>query len=417
MRVLNLAKGNDGRWSAINGRVIYHNIRTLNGRPGQVVRKAAAWGLSGIAVIGIAVGISLALRGTASPLAVASFAAGVVAALVIIIAFVLQVRSDDHSAKRLDQLAEDMRRLAELTQGSIEEARAQRPEPTLSFRTRAFLTSELHWKRIADNRPLELEQILEAAKANALESLPAPASTQATGFGIDLAKIFAIPSITDNDLAAFRQEVETYVGRLGTGLQVYDRWRRSRHRFGGFHLQFANTGKVPATKVHITLEFPASFVCLDKAPTFDLNLPEVPEFKPRTLFPALDLGSLSATVPLLGGFSDIPPHPPAPNLRGPRVMASPPRVEYSIEELFHGRSIEPPKPVVISVDADGTYEIHWSISAGNLPEPIQGTLHLKVTTEELTQPPIDTLEGLGRAPSETPGAWTAGGETKPEEEG
>jgi conjugative relaxase-like TrwC/TraI family protein len=31
MRVLNLAKGDDGRWSAINGRVIYHNIRSLNG--------------------------------------------------------------------------------------------------------------------------------------------------------------------------------------------------------------------------------------------------------------------------------------------------------------------------------------------------------------------------------------------------
>ena len=31
MRVLNLAKGEDGRWSAINGRVIYHNVRSLNG--------------------------------------------------------------------------------------------------------------------------------------------------------------------------------------------------------------------------------------------------------------------------------------------------------------------------------------------------------------------------------------------------
>jgi conjugative relaxase-like TrwC/TraI family protein len=31
MRVLNLAKGDDGKWSAINGRVIYHNIRSLNG--------------------------------------------------------------------------------------------------------------------------------------------------------------------------------------------------------------------------------------------------------------------------------------------------------------------------------------------------------------------------------------------------
>ena len=31
MRILNLAKGADGRWSAINGRVIYHNIRGLNG--------------------------------------------------------------------------------------------------------------------------------------------------------------------------------------------------------------------------------------------------------------------------------------------------------------------------------------------------------------------------------------------------
>jgi hypothetical protein len=31
MRVLNLAKGADGRWSAINGRVFYHNIRSLNG--------------------------------------------------------------------------------------------------------------------------------------------------------------------------------------------------------------------------------------------------------------------------------------------------------------------------------------------------------------------------------------------------
>ena len=31
MRVLNCAKGADGRWSAVDGRVLYHNIRSLNG--------------------------------------------------------------------------------------------------------------------------------------------------------------------------------------------------------------------------------------------------------------------------------------------------------------------------------------------------------------------------------------------------
>lgn len=383
----------------------------------QGITRAAVWVLGGIAVVGVAIGTSVGLRGTASPLAVASFAAATVAALVIIIAFVLQVRSDNHSAKRLDQLAEDMRRLAELTQGSIEEARAQRPEPTLCFRTDAYLTSQLHWKRVADNRPLQLEQILEAARANALESLPAPASTQATGMGIDFAKLFSIPSVTDNDRAEFRRDVETYVGRLRTTLQVYDHWRRNRHRFGSLTLRFANTGRVPAAKVHINLDFPGSFVCLDKKPSFAFDLPETPEFKPRTLFPALDLASLTATVPLLEGFSDIAPKAPAPNVRGPRVTSNPPRAEYSIEELFHGRAIEPLKPVVISVDADGTYEIHWSISAGNLPEPVQGTLHLKVTTDELTEPAIGSLVGLSTAPSETAGSWTAGVATKPEEEG
>jgi conjugative relaxase-like TrwC/TraI family protein len=31
MRVLNLAKGDDGRWSSVNFRVLYHNVRVLNG--------------------------------------------------------------------------------------------------------------------------------------------------------------------------------------------------------------------------------------------------------------------------------------------------------------------------------------------------------------------------------------------------
>ena len=260
---------------------------------------------------------------------------------------------------------------------------------------------------MADGRALQLDQILESARIDALASVPPPASTPASGMTRDLMNLAGFRRVTDDDRAEFHTEVERYLGLLRTSVQVYDNWRRNRHRFASISLRFANTGRVPADDVRITLDFPSSFVCLDEKPALDVRLPEPPRFKRRSLFPGLDyLSSVNATVPFVGGLPPMGPNLPPPNLRGPWVTASPPR--YSIGKLLHGVPIDPNEPVFLRIDADGTYEIHWSMTAGNVPDAIQGTLHLKVTTEELTQPRIDSLDGLVNAPGGTLGSWTAG---------
>src|SRR5665213_2173301 len=70
------------------------------------------------------------------------------------------------------QMADDIRRLTELTQGSIEEARAQRPEPVVRFRLKGEGVEGLSLTRSRLDRELDVEAILALERQRAMATLP-----------------------------------------------------------------------------------------------------------------------------------------------------------------------------------------------------------------------------------------------------
>jgi hypothetical protein len=64
------------------------------------------------------------------------------------------------NAQQQRQMADDIRRLTELTQGSIEEARAQRPEPVVRFLLKGEGVEGLSLTRSRLDRELDVEAIL-----------------------------------------------------------------------------------------------------------------------------------------------------------------------------------------------------------------------------------------------------------------
>lgn len=352
-----------------------------------------------LVAIGVGIGIAVSIRGTADPITVGTFAAGIVAAAVIIIAYVRQ----EYSATRIDELAKDIHRLAELTEGSTEEARALRAEPGVSFLAGEGPTDDLVWRRVVDHTPIEEEAILASHRALALETLPSEPSGAPSAVSASLIATLAalqssgllFPKITEADRDRFRERVDKSVEALAGWLDGYSRWRGVRPLILDAQFQFHNRGRVPATDVHVTLSFPTGFARLEKGLDKWWPPPSPPKFEPpKGVFEGL--GQLNAGAYLPPGlFAGM--HAPGltpPNLRGPWFETDPLRIEFAIGKLLHGVPIETDSPVFLQVPSDGRYEVHWEISAGNLSNPVNGILVLEATTETTAGTVIATLDEL-----------------------
>jgi hypothetical protein len=351
-----------------------------------------------LVAVGVGIGVAVSIRGTSDPITVGTFAAGLVAAAVIIIAYIRQ----ESSAARIDELAKDIHRLAELTEGSMEEARALRAEPGVSFLAGEGPTDDLVWRRVVDHTPIDKEAILASHRTLALETLPPEPSGAPSAVSASLIATLAalqssglFPGITEADRDRFRERVDKSAEALDEWLDSYPRWRGTRPLILVAKFVFHNRGRVPATDVHVTLSFPAGFQCLEQGLEEMWPPPSPPKFEPpKSVFAGL--GQLNAQAYLSPGlFAGI--HAPGlspPNLRGPWFETDPLRIEFAIGKLLHGVSIETDAPVFLHVPSDGRYEVHWEISAGNLSSPVHGSLLLEATTETTAGTVIANIDEL-----------------------
>lgn len=75
------------------------------------------------------------------------------------------------------------------------------------------------------------------------------------------------------------------------------------------------------------------------------------------------------------------------------------RSTYRLALLLHGRHVDAARggdggPLLVSVSADGDYEIPWGVYAANLHEPAEGSLQLRVRTRGTASDQVSTLEKL-----------------------
>lgn len=324
-------------------------------------------------------------------------------------------KGNRENAVQQKQMADDIRRLTELTEGSIEEARAQRPAPELRFAVKNQGVEAASLARTRIERPLDVDAILELERRRAMATLPKPPkpgpepdAAQSAVLGpafaglqkmlADQAKVYdqlggafgfakRTPA-TEEEKAEFEEKVEAYLGRVRKWLTAYERWEQERHELVRVTLRFENDGRVPCVGGIYEVHFPDPFEQgPDEYPELE-GAPSRPKFtRPGPWsFPNL-------MVPATFDIPRVSPIDTFSNVSNTRFRKGSVIVEVGVKKLLHGVT-EDSDPFLLRAPNDGAFTVPWQIHAENLPEAVSGELRLELITKIERGEPIKDLEEL-----------------------
>ena len=269
----------------------------------------------------------------------------------------------------------DVRKLAELTQSSLEEARAQVPDPWVRFLVdrspvpgiilRGTWFNALDKARIVEH---------ELARHTALVQKPKARDPIAGLLSLGLPNI---PQQTPED------GIKDYGEALADWLDDCERYEQEIQYLVWGHVIFGNDGRVPARGLRAQLAFPNDWEWLEEFPQKPPAPPDPPLRRRRSGFPGLSDYSYLRNANFI-----VSPHT-RPNVRGPRDEGDG-VVEYSIDRLLHGLPDEAEDPFILRSPGTGDFTVRWTIHAENLSQPKAG--ELKVRIEQHASGTITTLE-------------------------
>lgn len=343
--------------------------------------------LAGVAAVGAVAGALITLSGNKAAKATAEYV--------------------KRLADQQEQAAADIRRLAELTESSLEEARAQRPEPIVRWvvgeERRSVTEAVVERKRL--RRTIDIERITAAERRRLLSTSSdedADSQTERQSL-LALAALrslapFAREPLTEEGKAEYERDVDAYIRELKRWIASYEEWRRTTDLSFRADVRFENRGRVPAHGVRVRLRFPDGF-----APTSDSKYYGEPPDPPRLRRPASGLAGLAGLRRelLKPGLSSaiydarrLRETPSRRNVSSPRYRDGSLLVDFEIQKLRHGIPEDSPEPLLLSAEEDGEFTVAWEIHAENLAMPATGELRITITTEEEDGPPITSLQQL-----------------------
>lgn len=249
-------------------------------------------------------------------------------------------------------------------------------------------------------RPLDIDQIVETAEHEALETMPrAPTPKVPRGaFGgvFDLsqsmtASLSSISGASDEELRAFQKEVREYGEELRVWLEQLQASRYERLRAFGAIARVREGGQAPADFARLRLRFPDEFEEPEQPP-------EVPEPQERPRF--------------VGRYGIVAPRPMAvPRIRGAlsRLVPRPEEfrgvgAEYSREDgstvvalnIGHINQHDERDTAEFALRAapPGVYEVRWQVSADGLSPPTEGALKIEVCEPSPGEPIVELGDAL-----------------------
>jgi hypothetical protein len=319
-----------------------------------------------------------------------TFALAAVAALAGVAALVGTRRL----GRREEQMARDLRELAEMQRLAIAGADGRKPDPKVLLLIQGgegVQTARIERRR---PRPLDIEETVAHERTLALRTLP-QAKGQVVDRAIGSLKIHREPSEENRD--HFRRKVESYATNLREALEEYDAYRKERVLLVSGRFRFENHGRGPARNVTVVAHFPDPF-------EINSGRPGRPVIPTRPLFHR-DRTRLSA---LLGGdprlavqddasiASQDPSVPPfAGNVSRPRYREGSAIVEVGVERLQQSQPTDMDEEAswTLRLATPGEYRIPWEIHCDELEEPARGELRLEVV-ELIDYTPIRSVKEL-----------------------
>jgi hypothetical protein len=303
-------------------------------------------------------------------------AAGVAGVLAAIYAIVQNHRANKDAAQRdermtetLDSMAQDMDRLAGIT----EETATRAPLPGLAFLIDGEPSPSLGFKPQVP-RQVDTEAVLAAALQYAQASRPVIAPKP---------YLYVMGRPTQADVNEYDAKVTRYIDRLRPKLAERDEWERDQARLIVIRLRLTNDGAIPLEDGRVVIRTPEGLTPREGVPR-PPELPEVPVFRSRYdyLFPAAEtLHSLHPESPWLvtSGF-----HPKTSDT-----------AEWEAGDVQHGGYLDS-RPLVLASEGAGEFTLEWRVHADNLGQPQMGTLDVVVDAADSTPPQLlTTLDDVG----------------------
>lgn len=359
------------------------------------LRRVLLWVAALLVLVAVA-GTASFWLGIASSSALGDAALGVsiVAAVGVLVAVAVALRGNEHQR----QLAKDVKRLAELTESSLEEARAQRPEPTVAFVIKDGFAQEAVWSRLHDARLMDTEAIIASERALAMATLPSPTGSDPYAhslqglFGASTFAMLGFGPLTDDERNDFVKGLDEYLKSLGSWLGQYDAWRKRMPLIFSGKFRFSNSGRVPARDARVYLDFPGAFQAVEELPELP-QPPRRPRFRRRTLQDLIGATTFPNIYRPLGASALA--NVRRSNVTGPTFGKGSLRVGFKIEKLLHGVPEVNEDAALMMIEHDGAYTIPWEIHSENLSEPAKGELALQVESRTQEGSAITSLDDIG----------------------
>jgi len=252
-----------------------------------------------------------------------------------------------------------------------------------------FESDDKHSKfQVSDYDPLTEEEI--GARLNEIIEQYPRKSFQPVGESEELEEPKSFGEMVKASMASFNQPSEQQIERYNDRLDdFYDQYKEylqkreiiedAKRRLITLDIVIKNMGSAPAEYIDIFMYFPDGFRLFsdETLPSFDLDEP-VPPHEPKGGFPSIAAGFPGVSSPVLNMSYQTPPpgNVSSPNIKETNSYD----VDLSISKLKHNMR-EQCGPFYVLFDSAKTassFSIDYRINAADLPDEIEGTLHVVI---------------------------------------
>ena len=195
-------------------------------------------------------------------------------------------------------------------------------------------------------------------------------------------------SPSKGEIERYRQDLKEFLKKYKQYLNHLAGWQFNQTRIFPFEVELMNDGSFPADDIHILLYFPDGFLLRKEDDIRPEPSPPTKPVHPRTAMELMQglgrsFGHLQRPS-YIPDFTRISREPP--NVSGPRIRRTKSfEVEFHVRRIKHGFSVELETLLLDFSESPEmrSFNIPYTINAANMPENVDGELHVIFEHETL----------------------------------
>jgi hypothetical protein len=193
--------------------------------------------------------------------------------------------------------------------------------------------------------------------------------------------------VSENEVKRYKVDLQKYIQQMRSYLKSEWEYNELYSRIIEIRFVVLNEGNSPAEDIDVFLYFPNGFVVTDEDHLPNKPTPPDKPILPRTLMETIaDMNR--QLVPSVPKFPSaiVTPELPSESGKHPQIRKiNSFEVSFSVPKLKHGLQVEfePVYVIFPSIESAKSFNISYSILAGNHPERVEDQIHIVLNTKGL----------------------------------